>query len=311
LIRDIARRLPNPVRAPLRRIFHAIVGAPTPPPPSRKDILLSGLDHRGLGLEIGPAYNPAASRREGFRVETVDLADRDALVAKYTDQGVDIDAIEDVDFVWSGGSLVDRTGRRSEYDWIIASHVIEHVPDLVGFLNDCDAMLRAGGVLSLAVPDKRYCFDRMRAATSIQALVDAHFAGLANHTPGRVADYYLNVVSLGGKIGWRADATAGQTIADLRFIHGAEQARDGIRAVNEANTYFDIHAWCFIPHSFRLLMDDLYRLGLIRLRESFFLDRETEFFVRMSREGEGPGMERMELLRRVEEELAVPSLADA
>src|SRR5690606_33473322 len=129
-------------------------------PEDRRAILLSMLDRDGRGLEIGPSHNPVAPKREGFRVEVVDHADRATLVGKYRGHGVDVDLIEDVDFVWSGESYAELTGKSSHYDWIIASHVIEHVPDLVGFVKACAEVLHDGGVLALAVPDKRFCFDR-------------------------------------------------------------------------------------------------------------------------------------------------------
>ena len=40
--------------------------------------------------------------------------------------------------------------------------MIEHTPDLIAFLADCDAVLKDTGVLSLVIPDKRYSFDRFR-----------------------------------------------------------------------------------------------------------------------------------------------------
>jgi 2-polyprenyl-3-methyl-5-hydroxy-6-metoxy-1,4-benzoquinol methylase len=45
-------------------------------------------------------------------------------------------------------------GERHRYDWIVASHVID-VPNLVAFLIDCEALLKPGASLVLAVPDKR------------------------------------------------------------------------------------------------------------------------------------------------------------
>lgn len=38
----------------------------------------------------------------------------------------------------------------------------EHEPDLIRFMNECDAVMEPDGILTLAVPDKRFCFDRFR-----------------------------------------------------------------------------------------------------------------------------------------------------
>ena len=80
---------------------------------------------------------------------------------------------EEVDFLWDGRPYVELIGRRHAYDWIIGSHVLEHTTDLLGFLNDCDSLLKKGGVLSLVVPDKRYCFDRFRPLTDVGRVIDA------------------------------------------------------------------------------------------------------------------------------------------
>lgn len=296
---------------PVPSAASSAAGPPALPPLShvdRKAILLADVDRAGLGLEIGPSHRPVAPRREGFRVEIIDHASREALVEKYRAHGVDLDAIEEVDFVWDGRRCADLTGRPRGYDWVIASHVIEHTPDMVGFLRDCDDILREGGVLSLAVPDKRFCFDRMRAPTSLQALVDAHLEGRTNHTPGRIADYFSNVVALEHQIGWERARAEGRSIGALHFVHGVDMARDRMRDVHEQGIYLDIHAWTFTPSSFRLLIEDLHALGLQPLRERAFVEGDNEFFVALSRDGAGHGLERMELLRRVDEELAAVRL---
>lgn len=283
--------------------------APPPPAPAptmdRKALIRSFIDVSGRGLEIGPSHNAITPKREGYKVEIVDHAGRAALVEKYRPHGVDVDSIEEVDHVWNGTSYSELTGHRKFYDWIIASHVIEHVPDMIGFLKDCDAVMRDGGVLSLAVPDKRYCFDRFRALTGVHSLIDAHMTGMQNHSPGRVADYFLNVVQLSGRIAWDANHALGKSIGEMGFVHGVEDAKSGIRAVAESNAYLDIHAWCFTPSSFRLLVEDLHQLGFSPLREAHFHSTAGgEFYMALSSDGAGPQVERFELLRRVDAEMA-------
>ncbi len=275
------------------------------PEMDRKARILSVIDVKGKGIEIGPSHNPVAPKREGFRVDIVDHSNREGLIEKYRVHGVDLEAIEDVDFVWKGTSYRDLTGSAKGYDWIIASHVIEHVPDLIGFLVECDEVMRDGGVLSLAVPDKRFCFDRFRALTGIQALIDARLSGSRNHSAGRIADYFLNVVALSGQIGWSPGQTSGKTMADFGFVHGIADAQSGMRALAENDTYMDIHAWCFTPSSFRLLVEDCHALGMSPLREkSFHAQSGAEFYVALSRDGGGPDIDRRELLRRIDVEIA-------
>src|SRR6185437_1662157 len=104
------------------------------------------------------SFRPTAAKKDGYQVYVVDHLNREQLIEKYQHDPVATENIEEVDFVWRGQPYAELTGRTKFYDWIIASHVIEHTPDLIGFLNDCDSILKDDGILSLAVPDKRFCF---------------------------------------------------------------------------------------------------------------------------------------------------------
>src|SRR4029077_17569268 len=140
---------------------------------TREEIILKHIKRNGRGLEIGPGCAPIASKKQGFRVHLFDARDMKALNDKYRPAGMNGDNIEGVDFVWDCRSYTELVGRRHVYDWIIGSHVLEHTTDLIGFLNDCDSLLKKEGVLSLAVPDKRYCFDHFRPLSSIGRVIDA------------------------------------------------------------------------------------------------------------------------------------------
>jgi predicted SAM-dependent methyltransferase len=274
---------------------------------TRKERVLRFIDRGGMGVEIGPSHGPIAPKREGFRVHIVDHATREQLVHKYRADPVALDNIEEVDFVWQGQSYVELTGRPNGYDWVIASHVIEHTPDLIRFLADCDSLLKDRGVLALVVPDKRLCFDRFRPITGLARVIDAHVAGNTIHSQGAAAEYFMNVVSKDGLGGWD-ESRAGE----YRFYHSEKDALEGMRAIRERKAYLDIHNWCFVPHSFRLILEDLHTLGYTRLREvAFEPTQEFEFYVALGRHGTGPGLSRMEMLRAIDEEQAAVDGDDA
>ncbi len=269
---------------------------------SRSDELLRHVDKRGRGVEIGPSHNPIAPKKAGYAVDIIDHLTRDQLIEKYADHKVELKNIEDVDFVWAGEPYSQLTGKSNYYDWIIASHVIEHTPDFVGFLNNCDAILKPDGVLSLAVPDHRYCFDTFRPATGLAKIIDAHLRGDTRHTPGTLAEYFLNVANKGGIISWGPCYPG-----EHKFIHGLNDARAFLGAA-PGGAYVDVHAWCFTPHSFRLLIYDLNCLGLMPFKEvAFSAPGGGEFFVTLGRRGEGPGVGRLEMLYRIRDEEAEES----
>jgi len=155
-------------------------------------------------------------------------------------------------------------------------------------------------VLSLVIPDKRYCFDRFRPITGLARIVDAHESGNTIHSVGAAAEYFMNVVSRDGRGGWDAGFKG-----DYRFVHSEKDALEGMRAIREQKAYLDVHNWCFVPHSFRLIVEDLHTLGLTKLREVDFMPTEGfEFFVTLGRHGAGPGMPRLAVLRAIDEEVA-------
>jgi SAM-dependent methyltransferase len=190
-------------------------------------------------------------------------------------------------------------GKENHYDWIIASHVIEHTPDLVGFLNECDKLLKEDGVISLVIPDKRYCFDRYRPLSGLAGLIDNHLQKSTYHSPGMAADYFLNVVFRNQQTSWHKDS-----VGEDKFVHTVEHALKEMASIQKDHTYLDLHAWCFVPHSFRLLMEDLFELKMIHLREvDFHPTQGCEFYVTLGRKGPGPGLSRMDLLTRTDDEI--------
>jgi hypothetical protein len=275
---------------------------------TRFEKILRHVNKGGRGVEIGPSYNPAAPKNQGYQVEVIDYLTREQLLRHYAEHNekhpnkVGLENIEEVDYVWKGEPYAELTGKPGYYDWVIASHVIEHAPDLVALVNDCDAILKEDGVLSLAVPDHRYCFDCFRPVTGIGRVIDGHFRKDTVHTPGTVAESYLNSVNRAGAITWGDDDPA----ADYQFSATLPETLAAF-ARARGGAHLDSHAWCFTPHSFRLMMHDLHSLGLIRLREIEFHPREhpdCEFFVTLGRRGGGPPLGRLEMLRKSREEEA-------
>jgi len=269
------------------------------------------VDLAGRGLEIGPSYSPLVPKASGARVETVDHADRDTLVEKYRAWGLPeekLAQIEEVDYIWAGGSLAEAVGERGAFEYIVASHLVEHTVDLIGFLRDCSVLLTPDGVLSLVVPDKRYCFDRFQPHTSVGAAVDAHVFPRRFHTPGSLLDHHAYASKRGeSAIAWDPLDAAPLSLQFDDITAG----RDSIEAGLSGDSYHDVHRWKFTPSSFRLLVQDLRALGYHDLVEAGdVVTRRFEFFITFRKaSGDDPELDRMTMLRAVESELAAPLAA--
>ena len=152
----------------------------------RIDLLLRSIDvATSKGLELGPLASPVV-RREMGDIRYIDHVDVAGLRARYeTHDGFDIDAIVPIDYVSRTGSIRVAVGEQVVFDYVIASHIIEHVPDLIRWLGDIRSVLRGDGVLSLAIPDHRRCFDSLRAPTVTADVIHAHLTGATVPSPGR------------------------------------------------------------------------------------------------------------------------------
>lgn len=257
---------------------------------------LAGLNLEGLGLEIGPSHSPIAAGLPGVECKVLDHSSQADLVRKYAGMGVDTSRIQPVDYVWAGERYLDLVGD-TRFDWIIASHVIEHVPDIVGFLKGCAEVLKPGGIVSLVVPDKRATFDYYRPPTGLGPVVDAHFQRRKLSSPGAIAECEIMMAA------W--DETTAPAI-----LHPIEHAQAMMKMPGRG-VYHDVHAWVFTPAQFRLLIEDLYLLELLELRELSHGEAKDEFYIKLSVGAPGPGTDRKTLALKALDELAVGRAAPA
>jgi 2-polyprenyl-3-methyl-5-hydroxy-6-metoxy-1,4-benzoquinol methylase len=262
---------------------------------NRAEFLRSLINVAGTGLEIGAGYNPLVPKSAGFRVEVADHTTAEGLRAKYRNANVNLANIEPVDYVLTEAPLAATIGRQSHYDYIVASHVIEHTPDLLGFLKNCETLLKPDGVLLLAVPDKRCCFDVFQPLTSTGAVLQAYLDGRTRPWPGVIFDDRGYNAVRDGAIGWSL-----QTAGGLRFFLDLPAALSQFAQDRRSADYIDVHVWKFVPSSFRLIVNDLFELGEIRLRErEFHAGPGHEFYVTLSCAAHGCRVERIELARRI------------
>jgi Methyltransferase domain len=268
---------------------------------TREEIVLRMIDKKKIGLEIGPSHNPLAPKKKGFNVHIIDHMNKEQLIEKYTRHNVDLDSIEEVDFIWNGQSYAQLTGKTNYYNWIIASHVIEHTPDLITFLKQCEEVLNEDGILSLAIPDIRFHFDYFRPITGISKVIDAYFGKNVIHTAGTAVEYHINCSVRGGQIAW-----AEGNVEEFALLYSREVAYNEMQKVIKQGEYLDIHAWSFTPTSFRLMIQDLNDLGFISLKEvCFFPSMGCEFYVTLGKKGEGFLHNRLDTLKAIKTELSL------
>ncbi|MGC4035402.1 MAG: methyltransferase domain-containing protein [Chitinophagaceae bacterium] len=250
---------------------------------TREQKALMKVDKKKIGLEIGPSHAPLAPRKKGFKVHIIDHMNKEQLIELYKTHQGNVENIEEVDFVWQGQSYAELTGKRNYYNWIIASHLIEHTPDLISFLKQCEEVLKEDGVLSLVVPDIRYHFDYFRPITGISKVIDAYFNRNIIQTPGTVAEFFLYLSKRGSHVAWEEGFKE-----EFSLAYNSTDAINSMQRVIQHREYLDSHAWSFTPTSFRLMIQDLNDLKFISLKElCFFETKGCEFFITLSKQGAG------------------------
>ena len=138
-------------------------------------------------------------------------------------------------------SIPETVGPDLRFDWVLASHVIEHVPDVIGWLDQIASITVDGGALMLVVPDRRYCFDAHRPGTSVGQLLEAHELGAVAPSVRAVFDHHRSAVRVRPQDLW-----AGRPVTYDKRVHDLDYALDRTAAAR-AGEYVDCHVWLFTP----------------------------------------------------------------
>ena len=175
-------------------------------------------------LEIGPLDRPVLPRPD-YDVLYADWAPTSVLRKKYADDP-NVYEIVDVDIVWNGtDELSSVVPNGMTFDAVIASHVVEHVPDPVGWLQHLSSVLKPGGTVGLVIPDKRFTFDHNRRVSETADLIDAHVrAPLSRRTRSSMTFTRVRCPSIRQRCGTATATTSGRcgvTIFVARRTRGA------------------------------------------------------------------------------------------
>ncbi len=127
---------------------------------------------RGSGIEIG-ALQRRLPLPAGCRVKYIDRMPLEQLIAHYPELGSL--PLQAPDFVDDGERLFGIAD--GSQDFVVANHFFEHSQDPIRTLLNFARVLCPGGVLFMAVPDKRYTKDVLRPETNFSDLLDAFRTG--------------------------------------------------------------------------------------------------------------------------------------
>jgi SAM-dependent methyltransferase len=213
-------------------------------------------------LEIGPLCWPNVKKEQAKNVFYADIRSTEDIKKFYKNHiDVSIDKIVDIDYVINGVSYYDCLKDVDKFDYIVATHVIEHLPQLILFFQDIPKILNPHGKICLSIPDKRYCFDHFRYQTSFAECYDNYIRGI-NNSPFRVLDYITSNTKNDSTYWWK-NANNFEHLPKSKNIFDLGK-KEYMRALN--GEYIDIHFSVFTPESFLLLIYNMIFFNLFQFK---------------------------------------------
>lgn len=219
--------------------------------------MIGDVGRMGRVLEFGAFDNPTFRREAGDDVEYIDYFSGEELKQEFAaNRRRDLEAVVTVDHVVKSHRFADEVP--GAFDLIVANHVVEHIADLIGWLEQVESLLAEGGRVFLSVPDRRYTFDYFRAETTAVQLLRAHEEKLERPDFWQILDHMYYHQKVDSKQIWKGHLPE-------RFQPRFSLAEACRRAKARTQAYANVHCWVFTAQSFERCMDDLKSAAAIPL----------------------------------------------
>jgi len=206
------------------------------------------------GLEVGPLDKPLLPKSL-YDVKYLDVFPVETLIEHCKlNSNRNENRVVPLDYVLGDrniSAVVDQ-----KFDYVVASHVIEHLPNMFGWLRDLANILNTNGRLFLVVPDHRFTFDMMRPLSSLGELIENDRRLLQQPSFRSVFDqrYYHRQV-LARQV-WQTRPEDGKPRIEPSF-----SAENALKFAQRADSeYIDVHCNVFESESFVELINGSHDL---------------------------------------------------
>jgi len=231
---------------------------------------LKNIDLEKRILEIGPLFSPNIKKENCKNVFYADIRTTEEVKELYKDhKTVPNDEIVDIDYVIRD-SYYECFNGIEKFDYVVLTHVIEHIPQLISYFQDIATIMNTNGKICLTIPDKRYCFDHFRCPTSFSECYDIYKRGIKN-LPYRVLDQVISS-TINDPVYWWNNITSYEHLPNDRYKN------EGIyqQAIN--GKYIDVHFSVFTPETFLIFIYNMVEFNLFPYRcVEFYTTEENTF----------------------------------
>lgn len=223
----------------------------------RRNIIKSLLPNSSttIGLEIAPNFAPLITKTER-NILYCDYLTYDELVEREKNNQPRIDCgltVQKLDFIWKSGKELKECSPINHYDFIISSHVLEHVPDFLGYLYQMRSVLKDDGVIAFVLPDIKGSGEYFRRTSTCAELINAYLNASNWPTAAQIYDGFRH------HFRFENQPVDGKTLVDFSQDFTAQDCYT--LAQRSLTDYIDVHCWSFSIDSFLEVMKELKSIG--------------------------------------------------
>ena len=149
---------------------------------------------KGNGLEVGALCYPYLFN-EDCKLKYADIFENSKLRKIIDDIPLDNlyhKELVDVDYVLEPPKFLLNNVSDNTFDFVYSSHVLEHTPNPISSLNDQLRVTKAGGIVYVAIPNKKNTFDKSRKITKSDVLINKFENVIFDHTVDEALDVIKN-----------------------------------------------------------------------------------------------------------------------
>jgi SAM-dependent methyltransferase len=212
-------------------------------------------------LEISPSINPMLTEQDSYNVEYLDACTTQELQDRAIQAGRDIHCAPSINYLHDFNQSIAHCVGHKKFDFVVSSHVIEHVPDLVGHFNEVREILNDNGKYAFFAPDKDLCFDAKKPSSSLGQIVEARLEKRRVASVSALIDEYYYGVKRAGSGAWSNSESAPFS---PKYIESRKLILDVLKNPMIAESWHG-HIWRFTPASFNEVFNELNQLGLVDL----------------------------------------------
>lgn len=221
------------------------------------------------GLEFGPLDAPVISTTEA-PIQYADFVTYEELLRRHSARR-NASWIVRLDYLLTAGSLPAQITDR--FDYVIACHVIEHIPNMIAWLKDLHGLLTAHGKVFLAVPDKRYTFDILRPETSLAHILNDFHRAVTVPDLEHIFEHLFLKREVSAAAAWKGDLQP--LLEQQRYT--LEQAYTRAQRRFETEKDIDVHCHVFTGASFLALLHQLIAAKLVPYQIVDFVEVEKPY----------------------------------